>query len=148
MHPRSRAGMNKNVEWINSTGAWAFYIALIFAGWAVTCLFVDPGMAWTYVHLVHGVASYFLLHWFKGSPIDMDQGKYDKLTFWEQLDDGVQNTANRKFFTAVPIVLFVLAIHGSDFRRQPLGLNLAVVIVLTVAKMAGMHKVRIFGINA
>ena len=105
-------------------------------------------MAWTYVHLVHGVASYFLLHWFKGSPIDMDQGKYDKLTFWEQLDDGVQNTANRKFFTAVPIVLFILAIHGSDFRRQPLGLNLAVVIVLTVAKMAGMHKVRIFGINA
>ena len=39
--------MNKNVEWINSTGAWAFYIALIFVGWAVTCLFVDPGAACT-----------------------------------------------------------------------------------------------------
>ena len=69
------------------------------------------------------------------------------LTFWEQIDDGVQGTATRKFFTVVPVVLFLLASHGTDFRRQPLGLNLLVVVVLTVAKMSSMHKVRIFGIN-
>ena len=69
------------------------------------------------------------------------------LTFWEQIDDGVQGTATRKFFTVVPVVLFLLASHGADFRRQPLGLNLLVVVVLTIAKMSTMHKVRIFGIN-
>ena len=68
-------------------------------------------------------------------------------TFWEQIDDGVQGTATRKFFTVVPVLLFLLASHGTDFRRQPLGLNLLVVVVLTVAKMSGMHRVRIFGIN-
>ena len=105
------------------------------------------GYAWTYVHLIHGVLTYYLLHWHKGSPIDMDQGKYDKLTFWEQLDDGVQNTTNRKFFTAVPVVLFLLATHGSDYRKQPLGVNLVVVLVLVIAKFSGMHKVRLFGIG-
>lgn len=69
------------------------------------------------------------------------------LTFWEQIDDGLQGTATRKFFTVVPVVLFLLASHGTDFRRQPLGLNLLVVVVLTVAKMSSMHRVRIFGIN-
>ncbi len=115
----------------------------------VVCLilFVAAGYAWTYVHLIHGVLTYYLLHWHKGSPIEMDQGKYDKLTFWEQLDDGVQNTTNRKFFTAVPVVLFLLATHGSDYRRQPLGVNLAVVLVLVIAKFSGMHKVRLFGIG-
>lgn len=105
------------------------------------------GFAWTYVHLIHGVVTYYLLHWHKGSPINMDQGRYDKLTFWEQLDDGVQNTINRKFFTLVPVVLFLLATHGSDYRRQPLGLNLAVVLILVIAKFSSMHKVRLFGIG-
>ncbi len=84
----------------------------------------------------------------QGSPIDSDQGKYDKLTFWEQIDDGVQNTATRKFFTAVPIVTFLLATHGTDYRRQPLFLNLVVMVVVVVSKVPALHKVRIFGVNA
>jgi len=135
------------VEWINANGAWTFYITLIVLSWLLCSLYVDSGMAWTYVHLGHGLLSYYLLHWNKGSPIQSDQGKYDKLTFWEQLDDGVQNTRNRKFFTTVPVMLFLLATHGTDYRRQPLGLNLLVVIVLLVAKLPGMHKVRILGIG-
>ena len=75
------------------------------------------------------------------------QGKYDSLTFWEQLDDGVQFTNNRKFLTIVPVALFLLAAHGTDYRRQPLGLNLIVLLVLVIAKFPAMHKVRIFGIN-
>ena len=54
------------------------------------------------MHLLHGAVTYSLLHWNKGSPVQLDQGRYDGLTFWEQLDDGVQHTATRKFFTALP----------------------------------------------
>lgn len=138
---------NKNVSWLSSPGAWVIIIALIVLGWLILSLFLPSGEAWTYVHLVHGVITYILLHWTKGSPVDMDQGKYDSLTFWEQLDDGVQYTRNRKFFTAIPIVLFVLATNGSDFKKQPLGLNFIVLVVLLVAKLPSMHKIRIFGIN-
>jgi hypothetical protein len=124
---------------------------LLLPGWLlISAVTNDPGLAWTYVHLVHGVISYYLLHWSKGSmsPGDpTDQGLYDRLTVWEQLDNQTYGTGNRKFFTAVPIVLFVLATHGADFRKQPLGLNLAVVLVLLIAKMPALHKVRIFGIN-
>lgn len=66
------------------------------------CPLRRQGLAWTYVHLLHGAVTYPLLHWNKGSPVQLDQGRYDGLTFWEQLDDGVQHTATRKFFTAVP----------------------------------------------
>ena len=55
------------------------------------------------MHLLHGAVTYPLLHWNKGSPVQLDQGRYDGLTFWEQLDDGVQHTATRKFFTALPV---------------------------------------------
>lgn len=83
----------------------------------------------------------------QGSPVDSDQGKYDKLTFWEQFDDGMQNTPTRKFFTAVPVVTFLLAIHGSDYRQQPLFLNLLAMVVSVVSKFPALHKVRLFGIN-
>lgn len=113
----------------------------------VLSLFTRPGLAWTYLHLIHGVVTYVMLHHIKGSPVGQDQGKYDLQTFWEQLDGGVQHTANRKFFTAVPFALFLIATWGSDYRKQPLGLNLAVLILLTLAKLPVFHKVRIFGIN-
>lgn len=145
--PTRGALRNKNTNWLSQPGAWTYYLGLILVLWFCACLFVDGGLAWTYVHLLHGCISYYLFHWVKGSPIEMDQGKYDQLTFWEQLDDGVQNTDNRKFFTVVPVVLFLLATHGTDYRRQPLGLNLIVVIVLVVAKFSSLHKVRFFGIN-
>ncbi len=141
------ATVNKNVEWVSSKGAWAFYIGLLVLGWLAISVFVDSGLAWTIVHLLHGVATFWLLHWNKGSPIESDQGRYDQHTFWEQLDSGVQNTGNRKFFMVVPVVLFLLATHLTDYRRQPLGLNLAVLLVLLIAKTPAMHKVRIFGIN-
>lgn len=101
----------------------------------------------TVVHICHGVITYYLFHWIKGSPIDGDQGKYDSLTFWEQIDSEVQGTGTRKFFMLVPVVLFLLASHGSAYDRQPLGVNLGVLIVLLVAKLSSMHRVRIFGIN-
>jgi hypothetical protein len=108
----------------------------------------DSGLAWTYVHLMHGAASYWLLHWTKGSFAPEDQGRYGSLTLWEQVDNEMYGTSTRKFLTAVPLALFVLATHGTDFRKQPLGLNFVVVLVLLIAKLPALHKVRFFGIGA
>ena len=41
----------------------------------------------------------------------------------------------------------MLTVSHSVCRRQPLGLNLIVLLVLVIAKFPSMHKVRIFGIN-
>ncbi len=69
---------NRNTEWLNQKAAWAFYIILILLSWLVIASWTDPGLAWTYVHLGHGAITYFLLHWNKGSPIQDDQGIYDR----------------------------------------------------------------------
>jgi hypothetical protein len=138
---------NLNTNWLDNPAAWLFYALLIALGWVVASGLTDPGMAWTWVHIGHGLVTYYLLHWNKGSPVGADQGKWDALTFWEQIDDGVQFTATRKFFTAVPVALFLLATHSAEYARQPLGVNLLVVVVLVVAKLSAMHRVRILGIN-
>jgi len=41
----------------------------------------------------------------KGTPFADDQGIYNGLTWWEQMDNGQQLTRNRKFLTLVPVVL-------------------------------------------
>lgn len=144
----SEVNLNKNVNWLNAPGIWIWYSLLIIAGWALlTILLDDPGLAWTYTHLGHGVVTYYLLHWTKGSPCSEEQGKYDYLTFWEQIDNGMYGTNTRKFLMIVPVALFTLATHGTDFRKQPMGANLVVVIVLVLAKLPFFHKVRILGIG-
>ena len=146
--PPPPAHINRNAEWVSTPGGWAFILVLVALGWlASAALLGDPGGAWTVVHLAHGALTFYLFHWMKGSPVAADQGKYDGLTFWEQLDDGVQNTATRKFLTSLPALTFALASHGSDYAAQPLGLNLVVLLVLLVAKLPAMHTVRLFGIN-
>lgn len=67
--------------------AWAFLAGILLLTWlAASALLGDaPGPAWTVVHLAHAAVSFYLLHWAKGSPVPADQGKYDALTFWEQV---------------------------------------------------------------
>jgi len=44
VYPRSpNVSVNKNVEWINSRGAWTFYIALILLNWMVLSTVMNPG---------------------------------------------------------------------------------------------------------
>ena len=79
--------INKNVNWLSHPAAWAWYIGLVFLGWLLLCAVMeDSGLAWSFTHLIHGVITYYLLHWTKGTPFaEDDQGKYARLTFWEQV---------------------------------------------------------------
>lgn len=69
---------NKNTNWLDNHAAWLFYVLLILLTWVIVSNWTDAGMAWTYVHIAHGLISYYLLHWTKGSPVEEDQGKWDK----------------------------------------------------------------------
>ncbi|CAN1794076.1 ORM1-like protein 3 [Linum perenne] len=91
--------------------------------------------------------TYHCFHWKKGTPFADDQGIYNGLTWWEQMDSGKQLTRNRKFLTVVPVVLYLIASHTTDYQHPMLFLNTIAVLVLVVAKFPNMHKVRIFGIN-
>ncbi|RWW33382.1 hypothetical protein GW17_00001914 [Ensete ventricosum] len=133
--------MNKNTEWFMYPGVWTTYILILFFSWLIflSVLGCNPGTAWTIVNLVHFA---------KGTPFSDDQGIYNSLTWWEQIDSGKQLTRNRKFLTVVPVVLYLIASHTTDYRHPMLFLNTVAVIVLVIAKLPNMHKVRIFGINA
>eukprot|EP01018_Ginkgo_biloba_P034019 Gb_23564 [translate_table: standard] len=63
-----------------------------------------PGMLELYPAVPRAV-TYHFFHWKKGTPFSEDQGIYNKLTWWEQMDNGKQLTRNRKFLTVVPLVL-------------------------------------------
>ncbi|KAJ6328821.1 hypothetical protein OIU77_010496 [Salix suchowensis] len=122
------ADLNKNTEWFMDLGL-------------CDLLFTMSGR-------VPLPITYHFFHWKKGTPFAEDQGIYNRLTWWEQMDSGKQLTRNRKFLTVVPLVLYLIASHTTDYRHPMLFFNTIAVIVLVVAKFPNMHKVRIFGINA
>ncbi|KAK1258377.1 hypothetical protein QJS04_geneDACA007018 [Acorus gramineus] len=158
--------MNKNTEWFMYPGVWTTYIFILFFSWLIvlSVFGCTPGMAWTIVNLSHFFVTYYFFHWKKGTPFAEDQGIYNALTWWEQMDNGKQLTRNRKFLTVVPVVLsggasnpadivphidvYLIASHTTDYQHPMLFLNTLAVAVLVVAKFPNMHKVRIFGINA
>ncbi|CAL9165080.1 hypothetical protein C4D60_Mb09t00850 [Musa balbisiana] len=141
--------MNKNTEWFLYPGVWTIYVLILLLSWllVLSVFGCTPGMAWTLVNLFHFAVTYYFFHWKKGTPFAEDQGIYNNLTWWEQMENGKQLTRNRKFLTVVPVVLYLIASHTTDYQHPMLFLNTIAVAILEVAKFPNMHKVRIFGIN-
>lgn len=110
--------------------------------------FLNTAQAWTSTNVIHSIVMYYFLHVCKGSPFaQYDQGKYRRHTFWEQIDEGRQDTATRRFFTVVPIVLYVLAQFYSKFDAVHVPLNILAFAVAVIPKLSWFHKFRLFNIN-
>ncbi|GKD25629.1 ORM1-like protein 3 [Tanacetum coccineum] len=79
----------------------------------LTLAFLDFGLDFAQSFPFHaqfchfGLLTYQFFHWKKGTPFADDQGIYNRLTWWEQIDSGKQLTRNRKFLTLVPVVLTI-----------------------------------------
>jgi hypothetical protein len=139
--------VNKNVEWFGASGTWVVYLGIVFAAWLLILNLVSIQLSWTVTHTVHSIITLYLFHWIKGTPGLDEHDAYRDVTFWEQLDQGMQGTWNRKFLTVVPFVLFLLATHTADYKKQPVILNVAATIVAILPKLPGMSGVRLLGIN-
>lgn len=111
---------------------------------------------------------YIMFHHLKGTPyVTGDQGDARRLTNWEQIDNGEQYTATRKFLIAVPIVLcvwtyqwawsppylppppcrFVLASFYTAYDPRHSTVNILALLVGVVPKLPQFHKFRLFGFN-
>jgi hypothetical protein len=143
---------NPNVQWLQSKGCWMIHIYLIIF---FKLLFsIIPGISaeasWTMTNLFYNMASFIIFHWLVGTPFedivqDEQQSKY--LTLWEQIDRGEQYTPTKKFLTTLPIVLFLLSVHYSNYDLVTFSVNFLSVSVNLIGKMPFMDKVRLFGIN-
>lgn len=89
------------------------------------------------------------MHWIKGSPADSDSmGDYRELTFYEQIDEGRPWTSTKKFLMIVPTVLLMLASVSTDYDTKHLLINIPIWLILILAKLPELDRVRIFGINS
>merc|ERR1711916_13879 len=150
MDEAAPTGENPNSAWISASGFWAFYIVLIWGFRFFLYLlqgFMDSATAWTLFDVTHAFVTFVTWHWMKGTPFAFNQGEYDDLTQWEQIDDGEQFTTTRKFFTATPVVLFLISCHYAHFSTTQFAINVVAVGFCLIPKLPYMHKKRILGIN-
>jgi len=146
--------LNKNTEWLGKNGFWSFYFLLILASRIlIGVVFVGMGISdrytWLIVHVGHTAATFIIMHWVKGSPFWLleDQGRYDHLTFWEQIDDGRQYTRNRKVLTFIPVIISLLASYDTDWDMSIVFFNFIALLFVIIPKLGSLHRVRIGGIN-
>ncbi|KAL7746440.1 sphingolipid homeostasis protein orm1 [Sorochytrium milnesiophthora] len=144
-----RASSNPNWNWLNYKGTWTTTLIVI----AAMRLFfgvmpaISPELAWTLTNLSYNLVHFVMFHWLSGTPFDLNQGAFDGLTLWEQIDDEVQFTPTKKFFTAVPIALFLMSIHYTSYDATTFVVNLVALLVVLAPKLPVMHRVRLFGVN-
>jgi len=142
--------VNPNSAWLNSRGMWfAYSVGVLILHLALLSFpFLSVAWSWTLTNIIHNTAMFIFLHLVKGTPWETsDQGKVQDLTHWEQIDDGAQFTATRKFLTVVPIILFFLTSFYTKYDSFHFVLNITALLLVLVPKLPQFHQVRIFGIN-
>ncbi|GIX89360.1 ORM1-like protein 3, partial [Caerostris darwini] len=142
--------VNPNSLWLNSRGMWLSYLIgiLLLHLVLLSFPFLSVALVWTLTNVAHNVTMFVILHIVKGTPWESaDQGKVRYLTHWEQIDNGVQFTATRKFLTVVPIALFFLASFYTKYDSVHCLVNFSTLVVVLLPKMPQFHRVRLFGIN-
>jgi hypothetical protein len=93
------------------------------------------------------------MHFRLGSPFGGffgDDGRFDSLTWWEQIDNGEQNTNNRKFLTLIPLFLLIITFKVTFDAGAYLCLSCSVFLssILLIAKTPIMYHKRLFGFNS
>mmetsp|Transcript_51555 Transcript_51555/g.120950 ORF Transcript_51555/g.120950 Transcript_51555/m.120950 type:complete len:175 (+) Transcript_51555:194-718(+) len=130
---------NQNVAWINERGAWWFYLLLIGLAYYVCFLCGMPNdVSTSAVVIGHTIVTFYLIHWKKGSLLtwEDDSGKYDKLTYWEQIDGGREHTANRKLLRITPMILLFLSYRATQGQGWLFYMDLALSSLVILPKLS------------
>lgn len=139
---------NHNVSWMHDPRAWVFYaIALVTVRMGITALlspWLDDEAQWTCLNVFHFFVSrqpcsscayithmddslpcsgceqlsFVGLHWARGTPIWEDQGEFEDLTVWEQVDNGIPWTTTKKVLMIIPVLLYVIIQLSNQVFRE------------------------------
>ncbi|XP_065339787.1 ORM1-like protein 3 [Cloeon dipterum] len=141
---------NPNASWLDNRGLWLSYgISFLVLHLSLLSIpFISTSTAWTLTNLIHSLFHLVFLHILKGSIWDtQDQGRSRELTQWEQIDSGVQFTSTRKFFTAAPVIMFLLTTFYTKYDNVHFIINFVSLLIVLLPKLPQFHEVRLFGIN-
>lgn len=136
---------NVNANWVHYKGAWVIHIVIIlFLKVFFNFISVlDNDWKWTLTNLTYNVGSYIMFHQVKGTPFEFNNGAYDNLTMWEQIDNGDQYTPTKKFLMLVPIGLFLVSTHYSNYNLNLFILNGVSCLCVVIPKLAIAHRLRV-----
>lgn len=136
---------NMNANWVHFKGAWLIHIVIIM----LLKFFYDlipiytNEISWTLTNVTYVIGSYIMFHQIKGTPFDFNNGAYDNLNMWEQIDNGAQFTPVKKFLLGVPIALFLISTHYSNYDLTLFVVNLVACLVVVIPKLPFSHRLRV-----
>ncbi|CAO1354653.1 unnamed protein product [Diamesa serratosioi] len=142
--------VNPNKNWIESRGMYVFYLITIVSLHLIllSLPMISISMAWSMTNIMHNLAHLYFLHIIKGAPwMTCFEESNRSETHWEQLDDGNQWTSQKKFLTAIPIILFLLTCIYTKNSPEHFIANFISLVVILLPKMPVFHHLRLFGIN-
>jgi hypothetical protein len=96
---------------------------------------VSQETSWTLTNISYMFGSYLMFHHVRGVPFDFNNGAYDNLNMWEQIDDGAQYTPTKKFLLMVPIALFLVSTHYTHYDLTYFIINTLATLAVIIPKL-------------
>jgi hypothetical protein len=126
-----------------SIGAWTIHFVCIAALKIIYDIIpgVSQETSWTLTNISYMFGSFLMFHWVRGIPFEFNAGAYDNLNMWEQIDNGDQYTPAKKFLLCVPIVLFLLSTHYTNFDLTHFTINFLATLAVVIPKLPFVRSI-------
>ncbi|KAH8930422.1 Orm1 type endoplasmic reticulum protein [Atractiella rhizophila] len=142
---------NYNADWVNYKGAWILHLLLLALAKLIldSLPFLSQNLSWTILNIGYNLVTYIIFHHTLGVPLESQtsnySGVYDRLTLWEQIDEGDQYTPSKKWLSILPIALMLCASHYIKEDSGTLfALNFIALLVLgLIPKLPVVHRMRL-----
>lgn len=106
---------------------------------------IIPGVtqetSWTLTNISYMAGSYIMFHHVRGVPFDFNNGAYDNLNMWEQIDNGAQYTPAKKFLLSVPVLLFLISTHYTHYDLTYFIINMLATLAVIIPKLPAVCEI-------
>jgi hypothetical protein len=154
LHHNNTNYLRNNI--MSSSLFWIYIFFIVFVEFALVVLPLPimnhhVEISFTITNVLHGIITIIFLHWLKGSPNFYDYGELNALTLWEQLscspESNLLANQTKQVLYIAPTLLCYIGCKFVNFDLWLSLINLGVWTICIVAKLEGMHGVRLFGWN-
>lgn len=124
--------ISPNVEWSLEPSTWFGQTLLTFTAWFIFSQIFSVQMSWTLTIVIYNLVTFVFFHAIIGDPFNQE---YAHFTFWEQLEDQLDDSNARTFFLTFPIVLFLIGARFGRFSNVYFFVSLISVLLVVVPKL-------------
>ncbi len=137
----SKVYYSSNISWTLQKGSWLIHFIMTALFYVLYSQFISNNLSYQLTILTYNISTFIFFHWIVGDPFDKN---FREFTFWEQLQEQMENSNTLIFMALYPVILFMIINKLVIWDGTLYVMSWISLLMVVIPKLSFMHMKRIF----